>query len=74
MSHIRERYLSPELVVRGRVSAITASGFKCTGGSDAFFAAMRTGAKDQLSDGETIYDTSTGGAIDAGSCEPFSLP
>lgn len=63
-------YESPRLVRYGSVEALTASAFKCTGGSDAFYANQRTGIEPV--EGETIYDETTGEAISSDECSPFT--
>lgn len=67
---VRMNYESPRLTSFGRVSALTASSFKCTGGSDAFYASQRTGI--EPAGGETIYDETTGEVISSDECSPFT--
>ncbi|MEX0762976.1 MAG: lasso RiPP family leader peptide-containing protein [Dehalococcoidia bacterium] len=68
---MRKPYEAPRVVAYGRVEALTASSFKCTGGSDAFYANQRTGIEPV--GGDTIFDESTGGVIDPDGCNRFTL-
>ncbi|MEX2376964.1 MAG: lasso RiPP family leader peptide-containing protein [Dehalococcoidia bacterium] len=68
-----EAYEAPTVVHYGSVAALTASAFKCSGGSDAFYASQRTGIQDK-DGGGAIYDPMTGEVIDQDPCQPFTLP